>query len=142
MQEAELNCQLDGSALLISIYKTDIQRINFLLVNYLIIRREKIQKYYFYIQQNITKYSERMHSSEFSFLSSYYQMSNKLIVRTGEFEEFVAKNQKLFEFPVEPLNAGAFFLMTGSYKEGQLSILKTIDIEQIAQIIQSEARLL
>jgi len=31
--------------------------------------------------------------------------------------------------------------MTDDNKEGQLSIVKTIDVEQIAQIIQSEAQL-
>lgn len=31
--------------------------------------------------------------------------------------------------------------MTDDNKEGQLSIVKTIDVEQIAQIIESEAQL-
>ena len=138
MEEIDQNAHLEGSSLLRSIVKTDISRLNYLLTEYLKVRREKIQKYYFHIQQELPIYESRLSQAEINFLQDYYQMANKLIIQTGELEDFIAKKQKLFDYPIEPQNSGAFFLLN---EHGKLSITKGIEPEQLASILQKQSQL-
>jgi hypothetical protein len=122
---------------MLSIYKMDIERINYFLVSYLKLRQEKIEKYYFHIVHNESKYDGLLSMEEQEFLRSYYAIANKLIMDNGAFDTLPTKKQKLFEHPPQPSNAGAFFFQ--STDNDSICIMKNVDPEYTAKIIKKEA---
>ena len=106
----------ESTRLLLSIHRTDCERLNYTLTSYMKIRLEKIQALSLHIAQSMSKYRELLSPAELDFHTQYYALSTNFVVEVGELQDFIAKRMKIFDTPPQPFESGAFFVQQQEVK--------------------------